>query len=189
MNEGDGAFYGPKIDAHLIDALGRPGSAARSSSTSTSRSGSTSVYTGADDHDHRPVMIHRAMLGSFERFIGILIEHYDGVFPLWLAPTQALLLPIADRHVPYAEEVAAALEDAGLRTEVDRRSESVGKKISEAERRRVPVMLVVGDREAEQQTVSVRRHGKVDLGSQPLAELTGALVEEARSKRASIVAG
>ena len=189
VNEGDGAFYGPKIDAHLIDALGRSWQCGTFQLDFNFPERFDLVYTGADDHDHRPVMIHRAMLGSFERFIGILIEHYDGVFPLWLAPTQALVLPIADRHIAYADEVANALEDAGLRSEVDRRGESVGKKISEAERRRVPVMLVVGDREAEQQTVSVRRHGKVDLGSQPLAELTGALVDEARSKRAPIVAG
>jgi threonyl-tRNA synthetase len=189
VNEGDGAFYGPKIDAHLIDALGRSWQCGTFQLDFNFPERFDLVYTGADDHDHRPVMIHRAMLGSFERFIGILIEHYAGVFPLWLAPTQVLVLPIADRHVAYADEVANALEDAGLRSEVDRRGESVGKKISEAERRRVPVMLVVGDREAEQQTVSVRRHGKIDLGSQPLAELTGALVDEARSKRAPIAAG
>ena len=130
-------------------------------------------------------MIHRAMLGSFERFIGILIEHYAGEFPMWLAPTQAILLPIADRHLAYAEQTAAALEDAGLRTEIDRRTESIGKKIAEAETRKIPAMLVVGDREAEQGTVSVRRHGRRDLGSQPLAELTGALLEEARSRSAA----
>ena len=183
VNEGDGAFYGPKIDAHLIDALGRSWQCGTFQLDFNFPERFDLVYTGADDHDHRPVMIHRAMLGSFERFIGILIEHYAGEFPLWLAPTQAILLPIADRHVAYAEETAGALEDAGLRTEVDRRTESIGKKIAEAEMRKVPVMLVVGDREAEQQTVSVRRHGKRDLGSQPVAELTGALLDETRSKR------
>src|SRR5436853_7867648 len=100
------------------------------------------AYTGADNEEHRQVMIHRAMLGSFERFIGILIEHYAGLFPLWLAPTQAVVLPIADRHAAYADEVAAALEGAGLRARVDRRTESVGKKIAEAEASQVPVLLV-----------------------------------------------
>ncbi len=183
VNEGDGAFYGPKIDAHLIDALGRSWQCGTFQLDFNFPERFDLTYTGADDHDHRPVMIHRAMLGSFERFIGILIEHYEGEFPMWLAPTQAILLPIADRHLAYAEETAAALEDAGLRTEIDRRTESIGKKIAEAETRKIPAMLVVGDREAEQQTVSVRRHGRRDLGSQPLAELTGALLEEARSKR------
>ena len=105
------------------------------------------TYTGADNAEHRPVMIHRALMGSFERFIGILIEHYAGEFPLWLAPVQAVVLPVADRHVDYAHEVRAAL--AGLRVEVDERTESIGRKIREAELRKVPYMLVVGDREAE----------------------------------------
>jgi len=122
------------------------------------------------------------MLGSFERFIGILIEHYAGLFPLWLAPTQAVVLPIADRHLGYADEVAGALEDSGLRTRVDRRSESVGKKIAEAETSQAPVMLVVGDREAEQGAVSVRRHGRRDLGSQPLAEVIGWMSAEVAAK-------
>ncbi len=183
VNEGDGAFYGPKIDAHLIDALGRSWQCGTFQLDFNFPERFDLTYTGADDHDHRPVMIHRAMLGSFERFIGILIEHYAGEFPMWLAPTQAILLPIADRHLAYAEATAAVLEDAGLRTEIDRRTESIGKKIAEAETRKIPAMLVVGDREAEQQTVSVRRHGGRDLGSQPLAELTGALLDEARSKR------
>ena len=123
------------------------------------------AYTGADNADHRPVMIHRALMGSFERFIGILIEHYAGEFPLWLAPVQALVLPLADRHVEYADEVAAALVAAGLRASVDDRTESVGRKIREAELRKVPYMLVVGDREAEQRAVALRRHREGDLGT------------------------
>jgi threonyl-tRNA synthetase len=122
-------------------------------------------YTGADNADHRPVMIHRALLGSFERFIGILIEHYAGEFPLWLAPVQALILPIADRHEDYAREVAEKLEEAGLRVEVDARTESVGKKIREGELRKAPYMLVVGDKEAEAGQVSVRRHREGDIGA------------------------
>ncbi len=183
VNEGDGAFYGPKIDAHLIDALGRSWQCGTFQLDFNLPERFDLAYTGADDHEHRPVMIHRAMLGSFERFIGILIEHYAGDLPLWLAPTQALVLPIADRHVANAEQAAAALEDAGLRSGVDRRTESIGKKIAEAEARKVPVMLVVGDREAEQGTVSVRRRGRRDLGSQPLAEVVGWMTEEMRAKK------
>jgi len=188
LNEGDGAFYGPKIDAHLIDALGRSWQCGTFQLDFNFPERFDLVYTGADDRDHRPVMIHRAMLGSFERFIGILIEHYAGLFPLWLAPTQAVVLPIADRHVAHAEEIAAALEGAGLRARVDRRTESVCKKIAEAETHQVPVMLVVGDREAEQGTVSVRRHGRRDLGSQPLAEVLGWMREEVDAKRTPSVA-
>jgi threonyl-tRNA synthetase len=123
-------------------------------------------------------MIHRALMGSFERFIGILIEHYAGEFPLWLAPLQALVLPIADRHFDYAREVAAALGDAGLRAEVDDRTESIGKKIREGELRKAPYMLVVGDAEAEARTVAVRKHRDGDQGSRPLDEFVDALREE-----------
>ena len=122
------------------------------------------AYTGADNADHRPVMIHRALMGSFERFIGILIEHYAGEFPLWLAPVQAIVLPIADRHVDYAREVRGRLQRRGLRAEVDERTESVGRKIRDAELRKVPYMLVVGDKEAEAGEVAVRRHREGDLG-------------------------
>ena len=132
------------------------------------------AYTGADNAEHRPVMIHRALIGSFERFIGILIEHYGGEFPLWLAPVQAIVLPIADRHVEYAERVATQLREAGLRVEVDERSESIGRKIREAEVLKVPYMLVVGDAEQEAGTVAVRRHREGDLGSQPVAEFARA---------------
>jgi threonyl-tRNA synthetase len=129
------------------------------------------AYTGADDAEHRPVMIHRALLGSFERFIGILIEHYAGEFPLWLAPVQAIVLPIADRHLEAAQEVAERLREAGVRGEVDERTESVGRKIRDAELRKVPYMLVVGDREAEGRAVSLRRHREGDLGAVALDEL------------------
>jgi threonyl-tRNA synthetase len=135
-------------------------------------------YTGADNAEHRPVMIHRALLGSFERFIGILIEHYAGEFPLWLAPTQALILPIADRHEDYANEVAGQLSDAGLRVEVDARTESVGKKIREGELRKAPYMLVVGDNEAEAKQVSVRRHREGDLGAMGVDEFASRAREE-----------
>jgi threonyl-tRNA synthetase len=128
------------------------------------------TYVGTDNAEHRPVMIHRALMGAFERFIGILIEHYGGEFPLWLAPVQAAVLPIADRHVEYAREVAGRLREAGLRAEVDERSESVGKKIREAEVRKVPYMLVVGDQEQSEGMVAVRRHREGDLGAVSLEE-------------------
>jgi threonyl-tRNA synthetase len=163
VNPGDGAFYGPKIDLHMTDAIGRSWQlgTVQLDYVMPERFGLT--YTGADNAEHRPVMIHRALMGSFERFIGILIEHYAGEFPLWLAPVQAVVLPVADRHVEYAHQVRAAL--AGLRVEVDERTESIGRKIREAELRKVPYMLVVGDREAENRTVSLRRHREGDQGA------------------------
>ena len=148
LNEGDGAFYGPKIDLHMTDSIGRSWQLGTVQLDYSMPERFELAYTGADNADHRPVMIHRALMGSFERFIGILIEHYAGEFPLWLAPVQALVLPIADRHVEYAEQVARELRDAGLRAEVDDRSESVGRKIRDGELRKVPYMLVVGDTEA-----------------------------------------
>jgi len=139
-------------------------------------------YIGADDAEHRPVMIHRALLGSFERFIGILIEHYAGEFPLWLAPVQAVVLPIADRHAAYADRVAARLREEGLRVEVDARSESVGRRIRDTELRKVPYMLVVGDREEETEHVAIRAHRRGDEGSSPLAEAVEKLAREARER-------
>jgi len=141
------------------------------------------TYTGADNAEHRPVMIHRALMGSFERFIGILIEHYAGEFPVWLAPVQAIALPIADRHNDAAGQVVAKLRDAGLRAELDDRTESVGRKIREAELRKIPFMLVVGDREAEEGTVAVRRHGEGDEGSVPVDEFVARLGEMAAERR------
>jgi threonyl-tRNA synthetase len=179
INEGDGAFYGPKIDLHMTDSIGRSWQlgTVQLDYSMPERFGLT--YTGADDAEHRPVMIHRALLGSFERFIGILIEHYAGEFPLWLAPVQAIVLPIADRHAGAAAAVLAALTDAGLRAELDDRTESIGRKIRDAELRKVPYMLVIGDREAEAEaaTVAVREHRQGDTGSVPVAELVGRLVD------------
>jgi threonyl-tRNA synthetase len=183
VNEGDGAFYGPKVDLHMTDAIGRSWQlgTVQLDYVMPERFGLT--YTGADDAEHRPVMIHRALMGSFERFIGILIEHYAGEFPLWLAPVQAAVLPLADRHVPYAGEVAAELTAIGLRATVDDRSESVGRKIREAELKKVPYMLVVGDKEAEARAVAVRRHRAGDQGTVPLGEAVARLADEARSRR------
>jgi threonyl-tRNA synthetase len=177
-NEGDGAFYGPKIDLHMTDSIGRSWQLGTVQLDYSMPERFGLEYTGADNAEHRPVMIHRALLGSFERFIGILIEHYAGEFPLWLAPVQALVLPIADRHVPYAQSVADRLALAGVRAEVDDRTESVGKKIREGELRKVPYMLVVGDREQEAEQVAVRRHREGDAGAMGVAELADALHAE-----------
>ena len=170
VNEGDGAFYGPKIDLHMTDSIGRSWQLGTVQLDYYMPDRFELSYQGADNADHRPVMIHRALMGSFERFIGILIEHYAGEFPLWLAPLQVLILPIADRHLDYARAVQKALADAGIRAEVDERAESVGKKIREGELRKAPYMLVLGDREAEAGEVAVRRHTEGDQGSVRLDE-------------------
>jgi threonyl-tRNA synthetase len=142
-------------------------------------------YTGADNADHMPVMIHRALLGSFERFIGILIEHYAGEFPLWLAPLQAIVLPIADRHNEYAEQVLERLRAAGLRAEVDERSESVKRKIRDAELRKAAYMFVVGDKEAEGDSVAVRQHREGDQGTATVDEAIDRLNAEIAERRGS----
>ena len=182
MNEGDGAFYGPKIDFHVTDALGRSWQCGTCQVDYFMPKRFELSYTGADNAEHRPVMIHRALLGSMERFAGILIEHHGGRFPLWLAPEQVILLPVADRHNEYAETVRAALHDAGLRVRVDQRSESVGKKIRDAELAKAPYMLVVGDRESESGEVSIRSHDRGDLGAMALAEVVERLVEESAER-------
>ncbi|HEX4345104.1 MAG TPA: threonine--tRNA ligase [Solirubrobacteraceae bacterium] len=170
VNAGDGAFYGPKIDLHMTDSIGRSWQLGTVQLDYSMPDRFDLAYTGADDAEHAPVMIHRALLGSFERFIGILIEHYAGEFPVWLTPVQAIVLPIADRHVAAARQVHEALLAQGLRGEVDERTESVGRKIRDAELRKVPYMLVVGDREAEDGSVAVRMHGGGggDGGSEPV---------------------
>ncbi|HZV72689.1 MAG TPA: threonine--tRNA ligase [Conexibacter sp.] len=177
LNEGDGAFYGPKIDYHVKDSLGRSWQLGTVQLDYSMPERFGLVYTGADDAEHRPVMIHRAAFGSYERFIGILIEHLAGRLPVWLAPVQALVLPIADRHAAYAAEVTEALRAAGVRVELDDRSESVGRKIRDAELRKVPCMLVVGDREAETGSVSVREHGAEEASDVPVAEFAQRIAE------------
>jgi threonyl-tRNA synthetase len=179
INEGDGSFYGPKIDLHMTDSMGRSWQLGTVQLDYSMPERFDLAYTGADDAEHRPVMIHRALLGSFERFIGILIEHYGGEFPVWLAPVQAIVLPIADRHAEAAGAVLAALSEAGLRAELDDRTESVGRKIRDAELRKVPYMLVVGDREAEAGTVAIREHRQGDIGSVPVAQFVGQLADTA----------
>jgi threonyl-tRNA synthetase len=173
LNPGDGAFYGPKIDFHVTDALGRSWQCGTCQLDFQMPERFDLAYVGADDANHRPVMIHRALLGSMERFAGILIEHYAGRFPVWLAPVQAIVLPVSDRHNEYAERVAAELREAGVRIDIDGRSESVGKKIRDAELGRFPYMLVVGDREQEAGAVAVRSHEQGELGAMAAAEFAG----------------
>jgi threonyl-tRNA synthetase len=181
INAGDGAFYGPKIDLHMTDSIGRSWQLGTVQLDYSMPERFEIAYTGADNAEHRPVMIHRALLGSFERFIGILIEHYAGEFPLWLSPLHALVLPVSDRHLDYANEVAARLAGEGLRARVDDRGESIGRKIRDAELAKVPYMLVVGDREAESGAAALRRHREGDLGTAPLEEILVRLSEEAVS--------
>jgi threonyl-tRNA synthetase len=185
LNPGDGAFYGPKIDFHVTDALGRSWQLGTCQLDFYMPERFDLSYTGADNADHRPAMIHRALLGSMERFIGILIEHYAGEFPLWLAPTQALVLPIADRHVDYAISVADQLRASGVRANVDDRSESVGRKIRDAELHKAPYMLIVGDKEQESNRVAVRRHREGDIGDMPVDEFLDRARREIEARRDS----
>ncbi|MGH2909264.1 MAG: threonine--tRNA ligase [Solirubrobacteraceae bacterium] len=182
VNAGDGAFYGPKIDLHMRDSLGRSWQLGTVQLDYQMAERLDASYIGADNSEHRPVMIHRALLGSFERFIGILIEHYAGEFPLWLAPVQAILLPIADRHTEFCRTVLAELATAGVRAELDERTESVGRKIRDAELRKVPYMLVVGDREVTAGEVSVRAHRGGDTGSEPVAAFAERVTREAANR-------
>jgi len=184
LNAGDGAFYGPKIDLHVSDSLGRSWQlgTVQLDYSMPERFGLT--YTGADNAEHRPVMIHRALFGSYERFIGILTEHYAGEFPVWLAPIQAVVLPIADRHAPYGAGVLERLRAGGVRAELDERTESIGRKIRDAELRKVPYMLVVGDREEETGEVALRAHGEGDVGTESV-EAFAARVRESDGEGAA----
>ncbi len=165
INEGDGAFYGPKIDMHMTDSLGRSWQLGTCQLDYNFPERFNLAYTGADNSEHQPVMIHRALMGSYERFIGILLEHFGGELPVWLAPLQVIILPIADRHNAYAQRLRDSLAQGEIRVELDDRTESVGRKIRDAELRRVPFMLVVGDREQETGEVGVREHRAGDTGA------------------------
>ncbi len=170
INAGDGAFYGPKLDFDVTDAIGRQWQCATIQLDYQMPQRFDLKYTGADNAEHRPVVIHRAIFGSFERFIAILIEHYAGAFPLWLAPVQATVLPIADRHADYAAAVRDRLAAAGLRAAIDARQEKVNFKIREAQLQKIPYMLVIGDREVAEDTASVRSRSGGDLGARPVDE-------------------
>jgi threonyl-tRNA synthetase len=182
LNEKDGAFYGPKIDFDVTDAIGRKWQCATIQLDYMQPENFDLKYTGADNAEHRPVVIHRAIFGSFERFIAILIEHYAGAFPLWLAPIQAVVLPIADRHLAYAAAVRGQLEGAGLRTDLDERQEKIGYKIREAQLQKVPYMLVIGDRESAEGTVSVRTRTGGDQGASPVDAFIASAREEIARK-------
>ncbi len=168
INEGDGAFYGPKIDFAVTDALGRKWQCATIQLDYQLPQRFKLKYIGADNTEHTPVVMHRAIFGSLERFIALLLEHYAGALPLWFAPVQAIVLPIADRHLAYAATVRDRLAAAGLFVELDERQEKIGYKIREAQLQKVPYMLVVGDREAEQGAVSVRTRAGGDQGARPV---------------------
>ncbi len=185
INAGDGAFYGPKIDFDITDAIGRKWQCGTIQLDYVAPERFDLTYVGADNSEHRPVVIHRAIFGSLERFIGILIEHFAGAFPLWFAPVQAMVLPIADRHVDYAREVAAALKTAGLRADLDDRQEKVNYKIREAQLQKIPYMLVVGDREAAERGVAVRSRARGDLGPRPLDQFVTDALAEVRARAVS----
>jgi threonyl-tRNA synthetase len=183
INEGDGAFYGPKIDFDITDAIGRKWQCATIQLDYQMPERFDLKYVGADNAEHRPVVIHRAIFGSFERFIALLIEHYAGAFPLWLAPVQAIILPIADRHLEYGRQVQARLAVGGLRVEIDERQEKIGYKIRAAQLQKIPYMLVIGDREAADGAVAVRHRAGGDLGSRKVQEFISIASDEVRTRR------
>jgi threonyl-tRNA synthetase len=182
LNEGDGAFYGPKIDFDITDAIGRKWQCATIQLDYMMPERFDLKYVGADNAEHRAVVIHRAIFGSFERFIAILIEHFAGAFPLWIAPIQAVVLPISDRHAQYAASVRDRLMEAGLRVELDARQEKIGFKIREAQLQKIPYMLVVGDREAETGSVSVRERSGGDRGAAAIDAFIASAQAEIESK-------
>ena len=183
INEGDGAFYGPKLDFHLSDSLGRTWQCGTIQLDMQLPERFELEYTGPDGEKHRPVMIHRVVLGSIERFIGVITEHFAGAFPLWLAPRQVIVLPIADRHLDAANAVKDKLDEIGVRVEVDSRSEKLGYKLREAQLQKIPYMLVVGDKEAADGTVSVRRRGEGDIGSMSIDDFVALAKADIESKK------
>lgn len=183
LNEGDGAFYGPKIDFHILDALKRSWQCGTIQLDFQMPEKFGLSYIGEDNRKYRPVVIHRAIFGSIDRFVGILTEHYSGAFPLWLAPVQVKLLPVSDHHLNYALQVKAALSDAGIRVEVDGRSEKLGYKIREAQLQKVPFTLVLGENEAASGTVAVRKRGEGDLGVQQVDDFKDQILEDIREKK------
>ena len=178
VNEGDGAFYGPKIDFHLEDSIGRTWQCGTIQLDFQMPQRFDLEYTGADGEKHRPIMIHRVAFGSIERFIGILIEHYAGKFPVWLSPVQVKILPVSEKFADYAEKVSDALKAAGVRVETDDRSEKLGYKIRSAQMEKVPYMLIVGEKEVEGECVSVRRRDEGDIGSMSVGEFAKLVLED-----------
>jgi threonyl-tRNA synthetase len=182
MDEGGGAFYGPKIDIKIKDALGRLWQCSTVQFDFNEPERFDMTFIGVDNQAHRPYMIHRALLGSIERFFGMLIEHYAGAFPVWLAPVQAKVMTITDRQVEYAKAVRDKLLAAGIRAELDTRSEKIGFKIREATLEKAPYILVVGDKEVQQNAVAVRARGGKDLGAMPLQEFMTNIMEIIKKK-------
>ena len=182
INPGDGAFYGPKLDYHIEDSLGRTWQCGTIQLDMNLPERFQIDYVGEDGQKHRPIMIHRACFGSMERFIGILTEHYAGAFPTWMAPVQVKILPISEKHVEYAKELAKQMHRDYVRVEVDDRSEKIGYKIRQAQMAKVPYMLVVGDKEVEEGTVNVRKHGGDELGSVPFEEFFNSIKIEIKER-------
>lgn len=182
INPGDGAFYGPKLDYHIEDSLGRTWQCGTIQLDMNLPERFQIDYVGEDGQKHRPIMIHRACFGSMERFIGILTEHYAGAFPTWMAPVQVKILPISEKHVEYAEQLAKQMHRDYVRVEVDDRSEKIGYKIRQAQMAKVPYMLVVGDKEVEEGTVNVRKHGGDELGSVPFEEFFNSIKIEIKER-------
>ena len=184
VNEGDGAFYGPKIDFHLEDSIGRTWQCGTIQLDFQLPLRFNLEYTGADGEKHRPIMIHRVIFGSIERFIGILIEHFAGAFPTWLAPVQVKVLPISDKYMDYAQKVLDELNNSGVRAEIDTRAEKIGYKIREAQMKKIPYMLVVGAKEEEDGLVSVRSRFEGDEGQKSLTDFLAAIKMEIQAKTA-----
>lgn len=182
INEGDGAFYGPKIDFHLSDSLGRTWQCGTIQLDMQMPERFELEYIGADGEKHRPVMIHRACLGSIERFIGVITEHFAGAFPLWLAPEQVRILPVTDRAKEYGEGIAKRLDDLGIRVTVDNRNEKIGYKIRQAQLEKIPYFFIVGDKEVEDNTVSLRSRKDGDLGASPLEDVIAKIIKENADK-------
>ena len=183
INEGDGAFYGPKLDYHIEDSIGRTWQCGTIQLDMNLPERFQIEYVGEDGQKHRPIMIHRACFGSMERFLGILTEHYAGAFPTWMAPVQVKILPISDKHITYAKELAKKMHKDYVRVEVDERNEKIGYKIRQAQVAKVPYMLVVGDKEMEEGTVNVRKHGGDELGTVPFQEFFNAVKEEIKERK------
>ena len=182
LDEGGGAFYGPKIDIKIKDALNREWQLSTIQFDFNLPERFKMSYIGEDGKEHRPFMVHRALLGSIERFMGILIEHYGGSFPTWLAPVQTAVLPVSQNYVEYAKKVAVELKSKGIITEVDERNEKIGYKIRDWETKKVPYMLIVGEKEKESNNVSVRQHKVGDKGSVPTAEFTSQILDEINNR-------
>src|SRR5699024_519804 len=183
INEGDGAFYGPKIDYHLEDAIGRTWQCGTIQLDFQMPERFDLTFIDSDGEKKRPVMVHRAILGSMERFMGILIEHFAGKFPAWLAPVQVEILPISDKFNDYAKDLAEKMKSKGIRAEVDDRSEKIGFKIREAQMNKIPYSLIIGEKEIEENKVSVRKRDEGDKGSVSQDEFIASLLEEIEEKR------